>query len=68
MPEICKGKALKKHVPLIARSPSVTEPAHMPVAGKTQMAAMLKWQSRGPHAESQESLQFCSAHGDFPVT
>ena len=31
------------------------------------MAALLNWQQMRPHAKSQNPLQLCSAHGDFPV-
>ena len=31
------------------------------------MAALLNWQQMRPHAKSQNPVQLCSAHGDFPV-
>ena len=65
--EICKSRALQEHVPLITQSSSVTEPTHTPVARHAQMAALLNWQQMRPHAKSQNPLQLCSAHGDFPV-
>ena len=65
--EICKSRALQEHVPLITQSSSVTEPTHMPVARQAQMAALLNWQQMRTHAKSQNPLQLCSAHGDFPV-
>ena len=64
--EVCKSRALQKHVPLITQSSSVTEPTHAPVARQAQMAALLNWQQTRPHAKSQNPLQLCSAHGDFP--
>ena len=65
--EICKSRALQEHVPLITQSSSVTEPTHTPVARQAQMAALLNRQQMRPHAKSQNPLQLCSAHGDFPV-
>ena len=65
--EICKSRALQEHVPLITQSSSVTEPTHTPVARQAQMAALLNWQQMRPHAKSQNPLQLCSAHGEFPV-
>ena len=64
--EICKSRALQEHVPLITQSSSVTEPTHTPVARQAQMAALLNWQQMRPHAKSQNPLQLCSVHGDFP--
>ena len=65
--EICKSRALQEHVPLITQSSSVTEPTHTLVARQAQMVALLNWQQMRPHAKSQNPLQLCSAHGDFPV-
>ena len=45
----------------------VTEPTHTPVARQAQMAALLNRQQMRPHAKSQNPLQLCSAHVDFPV-
>ena len=67
VPELCKSRALQEHVPLITQSSSVTEPTHTPVARQVQMAALLNRQQMRPHAKSQNSLQLCSAHGDFPI-
>ena len=67
MSEICKSRALQEHVPLITQSLSVTEPTHTPMARQTQIAALLNRQQMRPHAKSQNPLQLCSAHGDFPV-
>ena len=44
---------------------SVTEPAHTPVARQTQIDMLLNWQQTRPHMESQNSLQFRSAHRDL---
>ena len=43
IPEICKSRGVKEHVPLIAQRPSVTEPAHRPVARQTSTAALSNW-------------------------
>ena len=60
------SRALQEHVPLITQSSSVTEPTHTHVARQAQMAALLNWQQMRPHAKSQNPLQRCIAHGDFP--
>ena len=38
----CKSRTLKEHVPLLAHSFGVTEPAHTPVARWMQVAVLLK--------------------------
>ena len=57
----------KSMVPLITQSSGVAKPTHTPVARQAQMAALLNRQLMRPHAKSQNPLQLCSAHGDFPV-
>ena len=50
----------------LIQSSTVTQPTHTPVARPTQMAALLRRQQMRPHAKSQNSLQLCSTHGNFP--
>ena len=43
-PEVCKSMTLTEYVPLIAKSPGVTDPAKVPVERQPHMAALLTWQ------------------------
>ena len=68
--KIFKGRTLEGHgghVPLMAQSPSVTEPAHTPVVRQRQMAALLNWQQMRLHEKFQLPLRLRNAYGDFPV-
>ena len=45
----------------------MTKPTPTPVMRQMQMASMLNRQQMRPRAKPQNPLQFCSAHGVFPV-
>ena len=67
LPKICKNQESQGACASHSRRPSVTEPAYMPVAKQSQMAALFKWQRKRSHATLDDPLQYCSAHGSFIV-
>ena len=58
-------RALEEHVPLITQKLQCDGTYTVPVAGQTQTAALLDWQTVTPHAKSQDPLQLCSAHQEI---
>ena len=61
-PEICQGRALKQHMPLITYCSSIAQVADPIGLRQVEMAALLNWEVMRPHAKPENPVQFGISH------